>query len=77
MSIENEIYCKKSVKNNYVNYSDILGRTDMRNEIISILHSFDERRSDVHYKNYSYSSPTKSTKWYLLLYPHNRIYNIL
>ena len=59
MSIGNEIYCKKSEKDNYINYSDILERTKMRNEIISILQSFDERCSDVHYKKgiYIYGSP--------------------
>lgn len=59
MSIENEIYCKKSIKENYINYSDILERTIIRNEIISILRSFDERCSDVHYKKgiYIYGSP--------------------
>ena len=59
MSIQNEICYKKQTNNKYVDYSDILERTNIKNEIITILQSFDERCSDIHYKKgiYIYGSP--------------------
>ena len=50
MSIENRIYYKKATKDNYVDYSDILNRTSIKQEIASILQNFEQRCSDIHFK---------------------------
>ena len=46
-------------KREYYDYSDILGRSDILNEITNILASFDDRCSDVQFKKgiYIYGSP--------------------
>ena len=59
MSIENTISYKKATKDNYVDYSDILNRTFIKQEISSILQNFEQRCSDIHFKKgiYIYGSP--------------------
>ena len=59
MSIENGTCYKKITKENYVDYSDILNRTTIKQEIASILQNFEQRCSDIHFKKgiYIYGSP--------------------
>ena len=61
MSIANEIRYKNKIdsKKNIADYSDILGRTNIKREIATILNSFETRCNDLQYKKgiYIYGSP--------------------
>ena len=62
----NELFIKKEEK--YINYSEILNRTQIENEITNLLLSFEKRCSDVHFKKgiYIYGSPGSGKTFFIV-----------